>query len=78
MVFLYHVQNLHIHAEKTHNNTGAHADQAAMAAPEPCGVEGLGTDLGTTRGDAKGHILRVRIALNMISSVASFASCFPR
>jgi hypothetical protein len=35
-------------------------------------------DLGTTRGDAKGHIFRVRIALNMISSVASFASCFPR
>ena len=24
MVFLYHVQNLHIHAEKTHKDFGAH------------------------------------------------------
>ncbi len=32
MVFLYRVQNLHIHAEKTHEDFGAHCTLAFVAA----------------------------------------------
>jgi len=35
MVFLDHVQNLHIHAEKTHKDSGAHCIQVLITAYRP-------------------------------------------
>eukprot|EP01048_Picozoa_sp_COSAG05_P000122 COSAG05_NODE_3_length_51333_cov_129.132080_22_plen_205_part_00 len=54
-------------------NTGAHADQAAMAAPEPCGAEGLGTDLGTAVRHAESRLAAMQTALDMISRGAGFS-----
>jgi hypothetical protein len=48
-------------------NSGAHLDQAAMAAPEPCGAEGLGTDLGTAVRHTESRLAAMRTALDMIS-----------
>ena len=44
-----------------------------MAAPEPCGAEGLGTDLGTAVRHAESRLAAMRTALDMISRGAGFS-----
>ena len=44
-----------------------------LAAPEPCGAEGLGTDLGTAVRHAESRLAAMRTALDMISRGAGFS-----
>eukprot|EP01048_Picozoa_sp_COSAG05_P006308 COSAG05_NODE_404_length_10192_cov_3.830377_11_plen_143_part_00 len=46
---------------------------ATVARPEPCGAEGLGTDLGTAVRHAESRLAAMRTALDMISRGAGFS-----